>query len=224
MVLSGESNAPERVAHSFSSAPMDLTHLPPSLAEDVLARLASRRRTVWDARELVASLRDRQIEVALLDPQFGRAAARGVFLDVKHAPSTGFSLLFRSLTTYARPDLGLVARNRWRRTLLPLDFFIELPEPLRFLREPREHWPMPPALVPCPSERCGFPSNFGRFCVQCGVVTRKGRGLGEGFVAWQQALRATLPESGVTCGCGAIIAEDDLYCAKCGTSNPRPLR
>jgi hypothetical protein len=212
--------ATNTVAHCYRALTMQLNH---HENRDLLAdRLKNRRRTVWDARHLLASQVGRPTQIRIVDAQYGAATMHGTFLNVMHHPETGFSLLFRGLSPYSERQQRNGAPGRYRRVSLPLSMIIDMPTAFRFLREPSAAWPVPSPIVRCPADGCRHAGNTGRFCTRCGIMVRRGRWLGDGFAVHQQALREMADSAGAgdPCGCGAVFGRNDTFCAKCGTRRP----
>lgn len=208
-----------------------IRHLPETLREPVRRGLAGRERTIYDARRLLSPHRDELIRLVVDDGMQPDPPVTGLYRTVVHSPAMGIGLVLDGALPVDAPDLRsqpAFAQKRKRRTTFPVDLIRELPDGFRFLRAPRDEWPMPPAFVPC--DRCGEQANAGRFCVQCGILVRRGRRdgrrgrrsdfLGEGFAVVQTILRdgPRVPDGERTEHiCGAMIYRPrDRYCPKCG--------
>lgn len=208
-----------------------IRYLPDALREPVRKRLAGCEHTVHDARRLLSPYRDELIRLIVDDGMQPYLPVTGLYRTVVHNPAMGFGLVLDGALPVDALDLRqqpAFAEKRKRRSTYPVDFVRELPDDFRFLRAPREEWPMPPVFVSC--DRCGERANTGRFCVRCGVLVRRGRRddrrgrksdfLGEGFAVFQAVLRdgEGIPSEELTeHACGAMnYRPRDRYCPKCG--------
>lgn len=203
----------QHASGSLDYVKQPLALLPEAWRHIVREGLFSRRRTVWDARAILRPQVGRWAELTMDDGQYASRVVQGKFEDVVHRPATGFALVFRELRPAKAYDPGDLALWRHERTALPLSIIGDLPEPFRFLRQPRQGWPFPPPWVAC--VKCGFGANAGRFCVSCGKIVRSGsaRRMGEAFSVLQKAL-AERDVRG--CDCGARIEPWGRFCSKCG--------
>lgn len=193
--------------------------LPVDLRAPFERALAARKRTVWDARRILAVYRGKVIRLAIDDGQFADTIVEAVFEDVIRDEEGCFALVLRGLlpSLYSRRDHPL----RRVRHIVPLPVIRAAPSQFHFLWLPPEQWPMPDLFMPC--SHCGYKANTGRFCVRCGKIVRRSKDvfLGEGFSVLQSLLRElchTQPDRARPCRCGAMIAREDKYCAKCGLS------
>lgn len=184
-----------------------------------LARLKTRRRTVWDARRLLRPQFGRMHRFVFEDGQHAVVVRYGILIDVVHSPRYGFVLKVKGLMAEHDPAARSEPRRAWmRRSMseIPVDLLRDpLPETMAFLTKPPEEWPFPPPTLSC--ARCSA-EVVGRFCSDCGLVMRKGAHLGELFSAEQQVLRYEFLPRGLAVehDCGAVVAPWWHHCAKCG--------
>lgn len=185
------------------------------IIEAARAVLATRQRTVWDARRLLAPVVGQVVSLVIDDGQHVSVRRFGVYQDVIRSPDLGFAIKVKGLLPVGgRAERSLPRYRVLRRRMNTIPVSVLRPpvdSRLAFLLSAPESWPLPEPWVEC---ACGALA-AGRFCDSCGTKVGNSTGHpGEGFVAEQGILRAHL--LGYEHSCGAVVAPWSRYCSKCG--------